>query len=157
MKVSLTRATKVISVLLVIASLLMYVIVCPLYVPDVTTFGVSPRVIPNLCFIVVGVLSVMLFLEAHFEERSNQKHGRPGKTVEIDKSGLLLLLFAIGTMFIYQLVVYRVGYILTVTVILAASMVALGQRNKLVIALVSVAVPVAYWSFFTFLLRMQMP
>ncbi len=157
MKVLLTRATKVISVCLVLASLVMYFVVCPRYVPDITTFGVSPRVMPNLCCIVIGILSVGLFFEAHAEERRNQKLNIPGKVVEIDSKGLLLLLFAFGTMLVYQLVVYRVGYILTVVVILAVTMWCFGQRNKLVIAVVSVAVPTAYWCFFTYLLKMKMP
>lgn len=157
MKVSLTRATKGISVLLAVTSLVMYFVVCPRFVPDVTTFGVSPRMIPNLCFIAVGLLSVGLFFEAHAEERGHKKHGTKEKTVEIDKNGLLMLVFAVGIMLLYQLTVYKVGYILTVAVILAISMYVFGQRSKLVIALVSVLVPVAYYCFFTFLLKMQMP
>lgn len=157
MKLSLTRATKVISVLLAVLSLVMYFVVCPRFVPDVATFGVSPRAIPNLCFLVVGLLSVGLFLEAHFEERKNKKLGRPGKTVELDKSGLLLLLFAVGMMLLYQAAVYKIGYIITVAVILAVSMYVFGQRSKLVIVLVSISVPVAYYCFFTYLLKMRMP
>lgn len=157
MKVPLTRATKMIAICLVAASLAMYFIVCPRYVPDITTFGVSPRVMPNLCCIVIGILSVGLFFEAHAEEKQNAKLGIPGKTVEIDPQGLLLLLFAFGVMLVYQLVVYRAGYILTVVVILAVTMWCFGQRNKLVIAAVSVSVPVAYWCFFTYLLKMKMP
>ena len=36
MKIPLTRATKIIAICLVAASLAMYFIVCPRYVPDIT-------------------------------------------------------------------------------------------------------------------------
>ncbi len=157
MKISQNKATKVIAVILLALSMLCYFVICPKYVPDITTFGVSPRAIPNFCFIVMAVLSVGLFLETHIKERSEKKHGTEPKMIDINLKGLALVLFAFGTMIAYQLVVYKVGYIITVAVILAGSMLILGQKNKIVIAACAVLIPVAYYCFFTYLLKMQMP
>lgn len=157
MKITQNKATKIISCILLALSLFCYFVVSPKYVPDITTFGVSPRAIPNFCFIVLAVLSVGLFIETLFKERGEKKRGAEPKMIEFSAKGLALVLYAFGVMILYQLIVYKVGYIITVAAILAGSMFILGQKNKIVILVASILIPVAYYLFFTYLLKMQMP
>lgn len=152
MKVQEGKATQFIAIFLLIFSLLLYLVIIPDQVSDTRTFGVSPRVMPDVIALVLVFLSVCLF----FSGRATAKKANQ-KVYTFEPAAMKLVLLAVAVLIVYQLVVYTVGFIITAALFVAVLMFATGQRSKVTIGAISVILPVSIYMFFNKILQMYLP
>ncbi len=143
---------EIISCLLCLFGILLYFGVNPKYVADTSIFMVSPRLVPNICAILLIVLSIPLFISGWRKRKLGI-----AKTVEFDKKGVVLSIVTVLAMICYYFVVFIIGYIPTTIVLITGLMILLGQRNWKLIVPCAILIPIATYFFFSKLLYLTMP
>lgn len=113
----------------------------------------NPRTLPVLYCYILMAMAIGMIWSAY--RRRNRGYGL--KTYEFNLTGIIRILIVLAIMLVATLSMYYIPYIPVNAVMLAVLMVFLGQRNKIVIASVSIVMPTLVWCLFTYGLKLYMP
>jgi glycosyltransferase involved in cell wall biosynthesis len=133
-------------------SLIVYFIIIPAEITEVRRFGVSPRFMPELVCVLLFAAAVCVFANG-YKNRNNVKQ----KIYKISPTESKLVLKSLLLITLYILAFDLVGYMIPTIAALAVFMYIYGQRNKKLIFLISLGLPVLIYVFFTKVLQMPLP
>jgi len=91
---------------------------------------VGPRLVPQ-AFGIIGMLtSGALFIISYTARKSKKKIEGEGKEMTIDKSSLLMIFSAVSAIFLYGLLLQRIGYIISTIILFLFLSIRLGGEWK---------------------------
>lgn len=111
----------------------------------------TPQDIPRVLGIAIIVLSVMLLIKNIFFNQTEEK------TVSIDKKKVLLVLAMVVLCFVYTKVIEIIGYIIATIIFLGIMFILYGVKNKVVIGVLTIIVPIALYALFALALKVPLP
>jgi len=147
-----SKVDLVFGIIIGIFSLLLYFVITPSQVPNVTRLGVSPRLLPNIIAFLLLILSISQIIGAFKVKDTGDEEVYTINPIELKLIGKSMLVFIA-----YFIAINLVGYIISTIAALAVFMLIFGQRNIKKIALVSVGLPIVIYIFFTKALQMILP
>ena len=105
-------------------------------------FGLSPQFFPYLCLGVITVLGGLLFITRLRNPEMEQNR------IELGRSTIFPLLLFMGVMALGLLLISTVGYLVGAMVLVAAFMLAMGERRPSWIVPTAVIWPLLMWLLF---------
>ncbi|MDP3387774.1 MAG: tripartite tricarboxylate transporter TctB family protein [Eubacteriales bacterium] len=152
MKIKESKAEIFIGLFLFIFALLLLFYIIPTQIRFVPSATTSPRLMPRFVAIIIGVLSLtMMFFGYLKRNRLNQKE------FSISQKEAKLVILTLIVIAIYTMAVKYIRYIPTTIISLAFLMWAFGQKSKIKLVLISTAVPIVIYVFFTNFLKIRLP
>ncbi|MCB6366498.1 tripartite tricarboxylate transporter TctB family protein [Intestinibacillus massiliensis] len=147
-----SKADLVLGVFFLVFSLVLLFAIIPSQVMDVGKGFPNPRSFPNFCGYAMLVLSICMLYQSY---RKRGKQG--GETVTFTSRGIKMSLLALAVLIVSVVLLQFLPYIPVTIALLAGMMLLLGQRNKFVIAGVSIILPILVYVFFTYGLKLVLP
>ncbi|PAU89394.1 hypothetical protein CK507_00485 [Pseudomonas sp. WN033] len=105
-------------------------------------FGLSPRFFPYLCVGAITVLGALLFITRLRDKQPSTRR------IELNRRSLLRLLLLIGLMAVSLLLLQLIGYLAGAMFLVAAFMLAMGERRISWILPTAVIWPLLLWLLF---------
>lgn len=136
----------------ILFGLFLYFYLIPDQVADATTYGVSPRFVPNgvaglICLFGAG-MSIVGYLGRNKKNQSQY---------EFNARELRFILFSLLVIMANIIAFSLIGYLASAILAIAILMYGYGNRNYIKIALCSILVPVCIKLFFAHTLQMYLP
>jgi len=139
-------------IILLVFSLVLLFIFIPAQIRDVTTFGVSPRFVPQILTVLLAFLSALLILEGFYTKRAENQ-----KIYNIEGGQFKVVSITLAILCGYTWVVDLLGYIPTTMITIGVLMWLYGQRKLWPFFFITLFLPLAIYEFFTLLLQVQLP
>ncbi|MBI80199.1 MAG: hypothetical protein CMQ51_07225 [Gammaproteobacteria bacterium] len=116
--------------------------------------AMNPRVFPNLILILVSIVS-SIFL--YIELSNNSKFQSANQKIKEEDSKLLRQTLFIILTIISALVLTKLGFIITMFILMSFTSILLGNRNIFQIIIMSIFIPITFYILVTHVLRTQLP
>lgn len=147
-----SKAQRVTGVVLVVFALILLFVLIPSQINYTGTKSVNPRTFPTIIAYCLGALGIASYIVGILHKnRENQD------ITTVTGKEIRLVLFTLVCMALSAFLMRWIPYLPVSVVILAVMMWVFGQRNKIVLAAVSIGVPVFIFLFFTYVLKLQLP
>lgn len=152
MKINESKVEQVAGIVLFAISSLLWFVIIPMQIKDVTASGVPPRFLPQLVTLLIMMLSVPLFIGGW---RKRDKENQKMYSLSLGELKLVVITLLAVTVTIMLYII--MGFIPSSILLLIFLQYKFGQRNKLKITVVSVALPVGIYMFFYYILMISLP
>jgi putative tricarboxylic transport membrane protein len=140
-------------VIAIVFALILYFVIIPSTIADITDFGVSSRFLPEILAGVIGFLGIWLVVEGFVKKKG---YIGDGKYI-INLHDTRLILITIGIIALYIIALEYVGYIVTTCLLIGTLMWLYGERRIALVAAIAILFPIVIRIFFAYALKMQLP
>ena len=116
--------------------------------------AMNPRIFPNLILILVSIVAtIFLYLELsnNYKIYSTNQNIKEGYSKSL-KQTLFIILTIISA-----LVLTKLGFIITMFILMSFTSILLGNRNIFQIIIMSIFIPITFYILVTHILRTQLP
>tara|TARA_B100001250_G_scaffold414626_1_gene454870 strand:- start:28685 stop:29215 length:531 start_codon:yes stop_codon:yes gene_type:complete len=116
--------------------------------------AMNPRIFPNLILILISIVStIFLYLELsnNYKIYSTNQNINEGYSKSL-KQTLFIILTIISA-----LVLTKLGFIITMFILMSFTSILLGNRNIFQIIIMSICIPITFYILVTHILRTQLP
>lgn len=151
-KVSEHKTVQGIAIGLFIISLLLLFVAIPANIKDVTTFGVTPRFLPQVYSVLLALLSIWLFFEGKHAKNKKEK-----KYYEMTANQIKVAVLTIVIMALDIFIMQYLGFMITNAITIAALMWLYGERNIRKILIISIVSVIVINKFFEVVLKLYLP
>jgi len=153
MQISESKAQMVGGTILALFAVALYFIIIPAEIIFAQVrMGVSPRYFPNLLAGLLFIFAVALAVDG-YRMRDHKKM----KSYSVTAKDLRIVLFTLGVIALQIIGFDLIGYLVPAMLAIAVCMYMYGQRNYLLIVLVSVLLPLGIKYFFEQMLQVALP
>lgn len=153
MRISESKAQMVGGGILSLFALILYFVIIPAEIVFTkVSMGVSPRYFPDLLAGLLFIFAVALAVDGY-----RMRNRKTMKSYSVTAKDLRIVFFTLGIIALQIVGFDQIGYLIPAIIAIAACMYMYGQRNYLVIVLVSVLLPVGIKYFFEQMLQVALP
>lgn len=133
---------------------LIFIILIPDQVKELTQEGVTTRFMPYVVTILIAVCAAVDLIQIGFKEKRRAE--KESKTY-FDRRGILRVFLSILAMAVYLLTVKMLGFVVATILLVAVIMLLMGSRNWKQILLVSVLLTLVVYVVFKLGLNLRLP
>lgn len=143
---------QIAAVVLFVFSLFVYFVLIPYQIPP-DRLGLSSSFFPELSVIVIGILSVLLFLKAKFTASPLER--KKVVLMHAEEAKRVGTIYAL--MCLYVLLLYFLGFIVSTPLVLGSMLYYSGQRQKKIFWPILVLLTATIYIFFEFGMKLMLP